>query len=66
MHNNCYALTDLYAEIILCEHIKKVDDVNLPWAVLASDSEGNPKTTFSELEVFSSTNDNMYSIVQRV
>ena len=40
----------MYAEIILCDHIKRVDDVNLPKAIPASEN-GKEKTTFSELEV---------------
>ena len=40
----------MYAEIILCDHIECVDDVNLPKAVPAEN--GKEKTTFSELEVY--------------
>ena len=43
-------LSEMYAEIILRDHIKCVADVNLPQAVPAS-KEGKEKTTFSELEV---------------
>ena len=41
----------MYAEIILCEHINKVEDLNLPQTVPASDEDGNEKATFSEIEV---------------
>ena len=34
----------MYAEIILCDHIECVDDVNLPKAVPASEN-GKEKTT---------------------
>ena len=44
-----YFLIDLYAEIILCEHVNKDDDVSLPMTI--QDEHGNPKATFSELEV---------------
>ena len=39
----------MQTEIILCEHLNKMDDVNLPETVPVDG--GNPKTTFSELEV---------------
>lgn len=40
----------MYAENILCNHIEKVEEVNLPKPVTASE-DGKPKTLFSELEV---------------
>ena len=40
----------MYAEIILHEHIKKVEDLNLPQTVPANE-DGKEKNTFSELEV---------------
>ena len=46
---NMIVLTDSYAEIILCEHLNKVDDMNLPETV--PDEEGNPKMTVSELDI---------------
>ena len=42
--------TDMYAEIILHEHIEKVEDLNLPQTVPANE-DGKEKNTFSELEV---------------